>query len=872
MKELQYKDYSEWMRSRDFSKEKEYWTGEFSGELPVLNLATDYNRPKVKSFRGNMTETELGSDLSNDITKMSKAYKCTDYMVFLSAVMILVSSYANQNDVIIGSPVSARLNKETENMLGMFSNTVALRGEPEADKKYSAFLAEIKDKCLKAFENQEYPFDELVNSLNLERDPSRNPLFDVMFLFQEEDETVNFGGFDLMEVETETRIAKFDLTFIIKKKTDHYVVQVEYATDLFKDSTADTIRNHFVQILNEIVNDNDITIGKIAIITNEEKNIIENVFNKTECEFTDKTLIELFEEQAEKNPDNIALIFNNETMTYSQLNAEANCVAHMLLENNIGKNDLVPIIAYRSINMMVGIYGILKAGAAYVPISPDFPEDRVNYILKDCSPKAVVTYKYNIDADYRIIDLNNIEESNDYKRNILCKRDPDSIIYCIYTSGTTGNPKGVMNTNKGLTNRVLWMQKNYPLCENDVILQKTPYTFDVSFWELLWWGVVGAKLSILPHGAEKDPSVICDVVEKTKVTALHFVPSMFSMFISYIENYDTNFFANIKYIFSSGEALNANTVNSAYKMILERKADTEIINVYGPTEASIDVTYYNCKKEVNENTYKIPIGKPISNIKIFIIKNNNLCGIGVPGEICINGVGLAKGYLNRESLTKEKFTPNPFGKGLLYHTGDYGRWLDDGNIEYLGRIDDQVKIRGCRIELGEIESKIKQNQCVKDCAVVIKTDNNSEKSICAYVVFEEEEKIEYLRDELLKEMPKYMIPDYIFAIKSIPTTINGKLDKSKLENPKKRCVKKDNQVLNDVEKKISEIWCEVLKLDEVSIDEEFFTVGGTSINIIKVLMKINKCYPKTVKIPDLFANTTIRSISSFIINNINKNK
>lgn len=867
MKELQYKDYSEWMRARDFNKEREYWLNEFNSEIPLLNIPTDFIRPKIKSFIGSSIEIELDNELTKKINNYSKEYKCTNFMFFLSAVMVLLSFYANQNDIVIGTPVSARLNKETEEMLGLFSNTIAIKGKIETNKRFVDFLNEIKKKCIMAFENQEYPFDDLVDNLKLERDPSRNPLFDVMFLYQEEEneEKLNMGGIEVEEIHTETKVTKFDLTFIVKKKKESFVIQIEYSKDLFLESTIENIKNYLVHLLKEITEKIDIKIEDISLSAPDDEKRILYEFNDTDYKFENKTLIELFEQQVKKTPNNVALIFEDTELSYLELNSRANVVANNLIKSSIKPNDLVPIIAYRSIEMIIGIFGILKAGAAYVPISPDFPKNRIDFILDDCGSNVVLTYRYDIGANYNTIDLENLTATAEEEKNIIMKRDPESSIYCIYTSGTTGNPKGVINTNKGLTNRILWMQKEYPINKDDVILQKTSYTFDVSFWELVWWGIVGAKLSILPHGAEKDPEKIYAVIKKSKVTVLHFVPSMFNVTLSYLKDNKSNFFQNIKYIFSSGEALNPGTVNKAYELIKKESSNTEIINLYGPTEASIDVTYYNCRADKIYD--KIPIGKPISNIKIFIVKNNSLCGICMPGEICISGIGLAKGYLNRKELSDEKFTSNALGDGLLYHTGDYGRWLNDGKIEYLGRIDNQIKVRGFRIELGEIESKIRECDYVKDVAVVIKTNNESEKLICAYVVFDGEEMISELRNYLKNNIPPYMVPNYFFGVIEIPKTINGKVDVSMLKIQIKEVLPEKTEDYNEVEMQIFKIWCETLHNNNIKLDDDFFSIGGNSLNAIRAFIKINQCYPGKVKIPDLFSNTTIRSLSTYIINN-----
>lgn len=868
----QYKDYSEWMKKRDLSTQKKYWLDVFADEVPMLNMPLDFARPKTKSFKGDIAESKINKKLEEKIIELTKKTESTEYMIFLSAAMILLGKYSRQEDIVIGSPVSARIHKDMEDMLGMFANTLAIRGKPNRDKNFIDFLEELKQICLNAYDNQEYPFEELVEVLDISRNPARNPLFDVFLSFQNKIvEEICFDGLEMERVEQNVNVSKFDLSFYITHVSNGYNLQIEYCSDLFKKDSIERLQNHYIKILEEIVNNTNIQIGNIEMMSREEKYVIDNQFNNTDKDYKiDKTVIEMFEAQVIKNPNKIAVISDKESISYDELNKRANSLAVKLKNLGVKKEDFVVIIAERSLEMMVGIYAILKAGGVYVPVSPSYPPNRIEYIINDCLSKVVLKYDEDIsminvikEKSYIVLDL---ADKNNYvfgADNLDHVSTLEDAIYCIYTSGTTGQPKGVINVNKGLANRILWMQDRYPITETDVILQKTSYTFDVSVWEIVWWGIMGATVSLLPEGAEKDPSVICDVIESTDVTVIHFVPSMLNIFLSYVESYgNKKVFSHLKYIFSSGEALNPSSVSKALDIILSVNSSTSLINLYGPTEASIDVTYFECK----ENTNLVPIGKPISNIKVYIMDSKDrMTGIGVPGEICITGDGLARGYLNKEQLTKEKFRENLYGEGKMYHTGDYGRWLSDGNIEYLGRIDEQVKIRGFRIELGEIENQIRKIEHVSNCAVIVKDIDKGEKNICAFIVSDRDLDIKSVKKQLGENMPDYMVPSHIRLIDKIPLTVNGKLDRRFLGHLEVTCDQAYVEPQNEIESAILGIWKEILNIDKVSVEDNFFDIGGNSLSFIKVYFKINELYPNTIKIIDLFTYYTISGISQYIM-------
>jgi D-alanine--poly(phosphoribitol) ligase subunit 1 len=516
------------------------------------------------------------------------------------------------------------------------------------------------------------------------------------------------------------------------------------------------------------------------------------MFNLTERYFRDDvTIQELFEEQVLLNGSETAVLcdhgksYNGKTyLTYEELNILSNRLARKLRDNGVKADRVVGICVDRSFAMIIGILGILKAGGAYLPLSPHNPEERISYMLSDSSAEILLVQEStlnNVSFDGIVINLEDPDNYQESPDNLTLINGPDNLAYVIYTSGSTGKPKGVMIEHRSLVNRLAWMQNAYPLVEEDVILQKTPYYFDVSVWEIFWWAVTGAKMCFLRPGGEKIPLIIIETIKKYNVSTLHFVPSMLNLFLEYLEGKvesQIKKLSSVKRVFSSGETLTVSHVRK-FNFIFGQNTDARLINLYGPTEATIDVSYYECP--ANNNFDKIPIGKPIDNIKLFIIRDDRLCTIEETGELCISGVGLARGYINNIELTDEKFVNNPFLPGeRMYKTGDIARWLPGGNIEYLGREDHQVKIRGLRIELGEIESAVREFNNIQDCIVTVKQYSVNVILIIAYIVWKSDSDSEGLTNHLRKYLPDYMIPNHFVVLKEIPLLSNGKADRKAL--------------------------------------------------------------------------------------------
>ncbi|HAV90688.1 MAG TPA: non-ribosomal peptide synthetase, partial [Eubacterium sp.] len=767
----QFKDYSEWMRTRDLSSQADYWKSQFNDEIPVLDMPLDYVRPQEQSYEGSILVRGIGKELTNKVKKIALENGATDFMVFMSAAMVLLSKYSRQEDIVIGTPISGRTHRDTEGMLGMFVNTLAMRGKPEAEKTYREFLAEIKETSLRAYENQEYPFEELVEAVDVTRDMSRSPLFDVMLSLQNNEvEEINLGDTDAEWTDAKDSIAKFDLSFDVVEYKGEYGVILEYCTALFKEESARLLVNHFIVLIEDLISDINKKLKDVQLINEGEKSEIIDKFNTKEVTYPRNiTAVEMFEEQVEKNPENIAVVFEDKEVSYKELNEAANALGHKLRDLGVYPDDFVAIITDRSLEMIEAIFGVLKSGGTYLPIDPTYPEDRIKFMLEDTNPKAVLVYtdeEISIvnDMDIPVIDLADGEVFKGMPENLERVNKAEDAVYCIYTSGTTGKPKGVVLENTGLIGLVKSYEDVFEMTEEDRMMQFASYCFDQSVGDIFGTILNGATLYVVSTDMRYNMTDLEKYMKSNKITVASLTPKV-------IRELDVCNMKDLRLLDSGGEAAELDVLR---KIAASGK---KIINSYGPTEATVNTTY----SEIKEDTEKVVIGKPACHTQVYIVNGDNLCGIGVPGELCITGDGLARGYLNREELTAEKFVKNPFGEGRMYHSGDLARWLPDGNIEYLGRIDEQVKIRGFRVELGEIESRIREIEGISDATVIARNDENGDKAIYAYYVVEEGEiSVSAIRETLSVNLPDYMIPAYMMQIEKIPVNKNGKLDRKAL--------------------------------------------------------------------------------------------
>ena len=869
---IQYKDYAEWQyenEKQEGAKGKAFWLDEFSEVPAMLELPTDFPRPSVKNHQGGSVQFELDIDQTAGLQGIARSEGATMFMVLLSIYNILLSKLSGQEDVVIGTPVAGREHPDLEGMIGMFANTLPLRNYPLGDLTFRRFLSAVKAKVLSCFGHQSVQYEDLVSGLNLERDTGHNPLFDVMFAYQDfGGPSLELSGLKVSPYDFSQAVSKFDLTLTVEGVGATVLFNFEYSTGLFKRETVDRFIVYFKGLVSAVIADPGALLGDIDILSSVERHQLLEVFNDTKAYYpAEETIVSLFEQQAQSNPDSPALYYGGDVDSYGTLKSKSDRFAHYLIkERGIGLGDRVGLMLEREGWLLPAIFGILKAGGVYVPIAPDFPLDRIHTIMDDSKLKALVSRgRYCSDIEEGrdlIVDLDH------WLPDILsCPSVPPQVnltskdlAYVIYTSGSTGKPKGVMIEHHSVVNRVLWMQKSYPIGPTDVLLQKTPVVFDVSVWELFWWSFTGASLCLLKPGGEKEPDELIRTVKGYGVTTMHFVPSMLGGFLSVLgEGFDYGPLQSLRQVFTSGEALTVGHV-SLFGDTLHHNCGTRLVNLYGPTEATVDVSYYECNFEELVNP---PIGKPIDNTGLYVVDKSGrmLQPVGVAGELYIGGVGVARGYLGREDLTSEKFVPNIFtGEGLVYKTGDLVKWLSDGNLSYLGRMDTQVKVRGYRIELGEIESCLLSHGEVDEVAVVAKEESGG-KFLVAYYVSSEAIDPVSLRGHVSVSLPVYMVPSYFVHLSALPLTRNGKLDRKSLPAPEAPLGVEYVPPVSIEEKQLAEVWGDVLGVEKIGVNDNFFSVGGDSIKSIQIGSRMRTLgYEVTVQ--DIFSHQTIRQLSS----------
>ncbi len=871
---LQYKDYSEWQNStaqkEAMGRQRDFWTEIYKSEIPVLELPYDHPRPVTQSFEGASVNYKIESKLTSKLRDVCKANSVTLSMLLLSAFNILLSKLSGQEDIIVGIPTAGRRHADLEKIMGMFVNTLAVRNFPEHKAGFEVFLSGLKERTLAAYDNQEYQFEDLLEYLKIERDPGRNPLFDVMF------NVLNISDEQLMSDVTEYGIhtessSKFDLTLNLIERDDIIDLNISYCTGLFESWTIDRFMQYYLNILSGIAPGK--RIKDIDMLSFSEKNRILNEFNDTKTDFPDDKMIhELFEEQAEKDPDAIALIFGDEKMSYGELNFLADRIAVKLKNNGAGRDVIIGIMADRSFEMITGLLGIMKSGAAYLPLDPDNPAERTNYMIEDASVDILVTQeKYrNSSASgkvQRVIYLNDMDTDIECDTVPRPAGKPEDLAYVIYTSGTTGKPKGVPVQHKGVVNTLSNRKKEYDLSSSDTELQLFHYTFDgfvTSFFTPL---ISGARIVLVRKEDISDVNRLGNIISENSVTSFIAVPPLFRMIL---ENASYDKFRSLRSVTLAGDVVSQNLL----ELCSEKLGNVEINIEYGVTEASVMSTIARDQKAGGT----ITIGRPAGNNRIYILGIDNMVQpTGVKGEICIAGAGLARGYLKRPELTEEKFIWWEPETGMqyedsserpdavrLYRSGDSGRLLPDGRIEFLGRIDDQVKIRGFRIELGEIESSLLNIPGIQECVVAART-RDGENYLAAYVVTNTVIDPGKIRDELSGSLPEYMIPAFYVRLDSIPLTYNGKIDRRSLPEPEVT-VREYVAPGDEQEEKLVEIWSEALNLEKekISTESNFFELGGHSLKIIKIKNLIQERMNADIDIVDFFKYTTIRSLIQFI--------
>ncbi|WP_181280581.1 non-ribosomal peptide synthetase [Aphanothece hegewaldii] len=852
-----YSEYIAWLNKQNQSEAQQFWQNKLKGFTTPTQLRID--RP---SNTIGLDEQQISLPLTPFQT-FTKQHQLTLNTLIQGTFAILLSHYSGNEDIVFGTTSAGRSSAlmGIESMVGLFINTLPVRVETSHGESLIPWLQNIQTQQAEAFC---YEYSSLLDIQQWSDLRAGISLFDSILVFENYpvDTSLTLQNQLMISEVNSVEWTSFPMTVLVSTGTE-LTIKIKYQCTHFYSDTITRILGHFQTLLEGIIINPEQRLAELPILTLNEQQLLKE-WNNTEVDYPkNQCLHQKFEQQVKKTPNAIAVIFENQQLTYLELNHKANQLAHYLQNLGVKPDVLVGICLERSLEMIIGILGILKAGGAYVPIDPTYPIDRQSFMLKDAQISILLTHSdvvemqnfasvpnqiICLDQDWEIIS----QYSN---LNPLSNVKSEDEVYIIYTSGSTGKPKGVINTHQGLINRLVWMQETYQLSATDKILQKTSISFDVSVWEIFWPLREGSCLILAKPDGQKDRSYLIQLIIDQQITTLHFVPSMLQIFLDDSKIKDCQ---SLKRVICSGEALPIELQNRFFESL-----DAELHNLYGPTEAAIDVTYWSCQRE--QKYLSVPIGRPIANTQIYLLdKNAKLVSIGVTGEIHIGGDGLARGYYNRPDLTAEKFIPHPFEAGKrLYKTGDLARYLSDGKIEYLGRIDYQVKMRGFRIELGEIEAVLSEYPTVKD-AIVLMLGEGENQYLVAYLLTDEKTlSVADLRNYLQEKLPYYMIPTDFVILEQFPLNLNGKLERKAL--PTINQISK-NYITprNYTEEKIAEIWQEVLKIDKIGVYDNFFEIGGNSLLAIRINSRLCQTFKLELPLRTLFEKTTIASLAERI--------
>ncbi|WP_439899662.1 amino acid adenylation domain-containing protein [Pseudomonas reactans] len=858
---LQYADYAHWQRQWMAAGERErqlaYWQQLLGGEQPVLELPTANARPAVQSYRGASLQRELPPALAAGLNALAQREGVTLFMVLLASFQSLLYRYSGQQDIRVGVPIANRSRVEVERLVGFFVNTQVFKADIDGQLSVGQLLQQVKRRSLDAQSHQDLPFEQLVEALQPERSLSHNPLFQVMFNHQSEAGLMTSGQ-SLPDLRVEgldwgSQTAQFDLSLDTQASAQGIHATLTYATDLFAPAVLECMLAHWQNLLWGMLDDPQQRVSQLPLLEPVEQQTLVRQWNATARDYPQQPVHQLIEAQVALTPEAPALVFAAQRLSYADLNRRANRLAHRLIQAGVGPDVLVGLVVERSIEMVVGLLAVLKAGGAYVPLDPDYPPERLAYMLEDSGVKLLLTQSHLLEQLPRaegieclLLGGSGFEDFPDTNPGLAL--DGENLAYVIYTSGSTGQPKGAGNRHSALTNRLCWMQEAYHLTPRDTVLQKTPFSFDVSVWEFFWPLMTGARLVVAAPGDHRDPARMVALINAEQVTTLHFVPSMLQAFM---QDAAASSCQSLRRIVCSGEALPVD----AQQQVFAKLPAASLYNLYGPTEAAIDVTHWTC---VDEQRDTVPIGQPIANLQTYVLDAQlQAVPVGVAGELYLGGLGLARGYHRRSALTAERFIASPFESGeRLYRTGDRVRQRADGVIEYLGRLDHQVKLRGLRIELGEIEARILETAEVQEASVQV-VDG---KHLVGYLVLQApgEHWREPLSAHLAAHLPDYMIPAQWVLLEQMPLSPNGKLDRKALPKPD---ASQHQQVFRaphtEQEQRLATIWGEVLDVERVGLDDNFFELGGHSLLVLMLKERIRKATGKTLSISQLMLNPTV---------------
>ncbi|MBS2993425.1 amino acid adenylation domain-containing protein [Rhodococcus erythropolis] len=872
---VQFADFALWQRevlgSEDdpdslITRQVDYWRHALAGIPDQLDLPSDRPRPRVASNRGAGHTFTIEPDLHQALNRIALDNNASLFMVLHSAVAILLARLSGTSDIVIGTPVAGRGDQALDDLIGMFVNTLVLRTEVDLEASARDMISRARESDLSGFGHADVPFERLVEVLNPARSQARNPLFQVMLslqnLGQSMQQSLEVPGLRISGLDVESSAAKFDLQFTVWEsdtadKVGGLTVALVYATDLFDESSAKSIGKRLISVLEAMVADPSVRVGDVDMFDSGERSLVLESWNGTAHEVADVSLVDVFDAQVEASPDAVAVSFEGVSLSYAEFDSRVNRLARYLVSVGVGPESLVGVAVRRSVDLLVAVYGVLKAGGGYVPVDPDQPAERNAYVLESASPVCVIsTSDVGFDAGVVPVVEVDVVDVSGFSDNPVSDIDRVSPLlsgnsaYVIFTSGSTGRPKGVSVSHAAIVNRLAWMQDEYGLDSSDVVLQKTPFTFDVSVWELFWPLQVGARLVVAVPDGHRDPRYLTSVIVGEGVTTVHFVPSMLEVFVT---DSSVAGCVSLTRVFASGEALPASVVADVWAVL----PGVGVHNLYGPTEAAVDVTFHEV---VPEDVLGVPIGAPVWNTQVFVLDSRlSPVPVGVAGELYLAGVQLARGYVGRPDLSSDRFVANPFSGdgGRMYRSGDVVRWTASGELEYIGRSDFQVKLHGLRIELGEIESVIREHESVSSVVVVVRED-----VLVAYVtaaggVVDVDE----LKRVVAGRLPGYMVPAVVMVLDELPLGVSGKLDRKLLPDPV--FVAREFRAPSSVaEIAVAGVFGDVLRLEQVGLDDDFFELGGNSLVATQLVARVGQALDTQVPVRVLFEASTVEGLAA----------
>jgi amino acid adenylation domain-containing protein len=858
---VQYGDYAIWQRDRLTDTEVErllaYWRDQLGGNLPILQMPTDHSRPPMQSYEGATETIKLPGTLVNSLTELGRKDGATLFMVLLAAFKVLLHRYTNQSDFVIGTPINGRSSPELENSIGFFVNTLALRTDLSGRPSFRELLGRVKQSCLGAYGHQELPFERLVQELEVKRDLSRTPLFQAMFAYQDtSNREIHLNDLTLTTMRVDTEMSRTDLSCWVTQTDDGLSAVMEYSTDLFDRSTIVQVLQHYGNLLEAIVEDEDLPISSLPMLTPAELDQLLTGWNATDAEYPEKEqLHQLFEAQSDRSPDAVAVSFGDSELTYSELNCRANQLAHHLQSVGVARGALVGIYIDRSIEMLVGLLGILKAGGAYVPLDPDFPHERLAYMLSDAEISFLVSREGLLDqlaendSEVICLDRDSAAISAHPVDNPSTDGASEELAYVIYTSGSTGKPKGVQVPHRGVVNFLISMQREPGLVASDRLLAVTTLSFDIATLELFLPLTVGARVVIADRSIASDGRKLLATLAEQEITVMQATPATWQLMID--AGWDRSLPVKV---LCGGEAM----LQDLAKALLQRS--DSVWNLYGPTETTI---WSTCSR-ISAPDGPVLIGEPIANTRIYVLDADmRPVPVGVAGEIYIGGSGVTRGYVNQPALTAERFLPDGFTNGddLLYRTGDLGRWRSNGSLEHLGRIDSQVKVRGFRIELGEIESVLGEFPGLDRVVVNVWEAAAGDQRLAAFVVLSVGEAMDVpgMREHLSARLPGYMLPQYFVNLAEIPLTPNGKVDRKQLPEPTGSvAIDAKRPPETEAEVQVAAIWSNLLGIEQIGRDDNFFELGGHSLLAVKAVLELERVTGSCIELKDILMENLAR--------------